>query len=192
MVSSLSNFKLAWKTATLLAFVTAKHCSDNQHLLLQYHVLILFWHMVVRWIHQVTFHLRFILNLTLMIIFALSFTLRFTFTILSSLGRSHTHLMCALCSGVTTGLYVPCMCYTDFLLGKTSFRCCCVHGFCSCPSCRQTTGPEFLSQPDIIFLLKFLLEISTGITFSMVCWASLSSQVVGVKQDMIDHGSPQY
>ena len=40
--SSLTSFKLAWKTATLLALVTAKHCSDltllcvdNQHLFLQ-------------------------------------------------------------------------------------------------------------------------------------------------------------
>ena len=40
--SSLTTFKLAWKTATLLALVTAKHCSDltllcidNQHLFLQ-------------------------------------------------------------------------------------------------------------------------------------------------------------
>ena len=38
--SSLTTFKLAWKTATLLALVTAKHCSDltlcidNQHLFL--------------------------------------------------------------------------------------------------------------------------------------------------------------
>ena len=40
--SSLTTFKLAWKTATFLALVTAKHCSDltllcvdNQHLFLQ-------------------------------------------------------------------------------------------------------------------------------------------------------------
>ena len=40
--SSLTTFKLAWKTATLLAIVTARHCSDltilcidNQHLFLQ-------------------------------------------------------------------------------------------------------------------------------------------------------------
>ena len=45
--SSLTNFKLAWKTATLLALVTVKHCSDltllcidNQHLFLQCHVAI--------------------------------------------------------------------------------------------------------------------------------------------------------
>ena len=41
--SSLTTFKLAWKTATLLALVTAGHCSDltllcidNQHLFLQH------------------------------------------------------------------------------------------------------------------------------------------------------------
>ena len=46
-VSSLTTFKLAWKTATLLALVTAKHCSDltilcvdNQHLFLQCHAAI--------------------------------------------------------------------------------------------------------------------------------------------------------
>ena len=40
--SSLATLKLAWKTVTLLALVTAKHCSDltllyidNQHLFLQ-------------------------------------------------------------------------------------------------------------------------------------------------------------
>ena len=45
--SSLTTFKLAWKIATLLALVTAKHCSDltllcvdNQHLFLQYHAAI--------------------------------------------------------------------------------------------------------------------------------------------------------
>ena len=45
--SSLTAFKLAWKTATLLALVTAKCCSDltllcvdNQHLFLQHHAAI--------------------------------------------------------------------------------------------------------------------------------------------------------
>ena len=46
-VSSLTTFKLAWKTATLLALATAKHCSDltllcvdNQHLFLQHNATI--------------------------------------------------------------------------------------------------------------------------------------------------------
>ena len=41
---SLTNYKLAWKTVSLLALVTARHCSDltllssdNQHQFLQYH-----------------------------------------------------------------------------------------------------------------------------------------------------------
>ena len=45
--SSLTTFKLAWKTVTLLALVTAKHCSDltllcvdNQHLFLQHNAAI--------------------------------------------------------------------------------------------------------------------------------------------------------
>ena len=45
--SSLTTFKLAWKTATLVALVTANHCSDltllcidNQHLFLQCHAAI--------------------------------------------------------------------------------------------------------------------------------------------------------
>ena len=45
--SSLTTFKLAWKTATLLALLTAKHCSDltllcvdNQHLFPQYNAVI--------------------------------------------------------------------------------------------------------------------------------------------------------
>ena len=45
--SSLTTFKLAWKTATLLVHVTAKHCFDltllcigNQHLFLQHHAAI--------------------------------------------------------------------------------------------------------------------------------------------------------
>ena len=45
--SSLTTFKLAWKTATLLALVTPKHCPDltllcvdNQHLFLQHHAAI--------------------------------------------------------------------------------------------------------------------------------------------------------
>ena len=45
--SSLTTFKLVWKTATLLALVTAKHCSDltllcidNHHLFLQHHAAI--------------------------------------------------------------------------------------------------------------------------------------------------------
>ena len=45
--SSLSTFKLAWETATLLALLNAKHCSDltlecidNQPLFLQHHAAI--------------------------------------------------------------------------------------------------------------------------------------------------------
>ena len=79
-VSSLTTFKLAWKTATLLALVTAKHCYDltllcvdNQHLFLQRNAAILFPCLVARQIIWVIFPLRFILSLTPMLIFALFF-----------------------------------------------------------------------------------------------------------------------
>ena len=78
--SSLTTFKLAWKTATLLALVTAKHCSDltllcvdNQHLFCSVMLLFLFHCPVARQIAQVIFPLRFILSLTPMLIFALFF-----------------------------------------------------------------------------------------------------------------------
>ena len=47
LAPSFTNFKLPWKTATLFALVTAKHCSDltflctdNQHIFLQHHAAI--------------------------------------------------------------------------------------------------------------------------------------------------------
>ena len=49
LASSLTNIKLAWKTTTLLAHVTAKCCSDltllcidNQYIFLQHHAAIFF------------------------------------------------------------------------------------------------------------------------------------------------------
>ena len=78
--SSLTTFKLAWKTATLLALVTAKHCSDltllcvdNQHLFFSIMLLFLFPCLVARQIVWVIFPLRFVLSLTPMLIFALFF-----------------------------------------------------------------------------------------------------------------------
>ena len=78
--SFLTTFKLAWKTATLLALVTAKHCSDltllcvdNKHIFLQCNAVFLFHCLVARQIAQVIFPLRFILSLTPVLIFALFF-----------------------------------------------------------------------------------------------------------------------
>ena len=82
--SSLTTFKLAWKTATLLALVTAKRCSDltllcvdNQHLFLQHYAAIfvpLSGGKTDHLGHLVIFPLRFILSLTPMLIFALFFS----------------------------------------------------------------------------------------------------------------------
>ena len=78
--SALTTFKLGWKTATLLALVTAKHCSD-----LTFYVLITstfffstmlpfsFPCLMARQIIWVILPLRFILSFTPMLIFALFF-----------------------------------------------------------------------------------------------------------------------
>ena len=93
--SFLTTFKLAWKTATLLVLVTAKHCSyltllfiDNQHHFLQYHAAIFIpisggktdWpgHLPPQ-IHM---------NLTPMLIFVLFFIWRLIWGMLNHLERS--------------------------------------------------------------------------------------------------------
>ena len=78
--SSLTTFKLAWKTATLLALVTAKCCSDltflcidNQLLFLQCNAAIFIPMSDGKTNHLHHLPLRFVLSLTPMLIFALFF-----------------------------------------------------------------------------------------------------------------------
>ena len=78
--SSLTTFKLAWKTATLLALVTAKCSSDLTYDVLItstffFSIMLLFSFpcLVARQIVQVIFPLRFILSLTPLFIFVLFF-----------------------------------------------------------------------------------------------------------------------
>ena len=73
--SSLTTFKLAWETSTLLTLVTVKHCSDltllcidNQHLFLQHHAAIFIPMSGGKQIIWVIFLLRFRLSLTPMLI----------------------------------------------------------------------------------------------------------------------------
>ena len=61
--SSFTTFKCAWKTATLLAFVMTKHCSDltllhidNSIFFFSAMLLYLFLSLMVRWIDLVIFH----------------------------------------------------------------------------------------------------------------------------------------
>ena len=76
LVSSLTNFKLAWKIGALSAFVMVKHCSvlallciDYQHFLLQCNAAFLFRCLVVR-------QIEFILNLIPVLLFVQYFILR--------------------------------------------------------------------------------------------------------------------
>ena len=78
--SFLTTFKLAWKTATLLAHVTVKHCSDftllcidNQHLFPQLHAAIFIPLSGGRTDCPGHLPLRFILHLIPMLIFVLFF-----------------------------------------------------------------------------------------------------------------------
>ena len=78
--SSVTAFKLAWKTATLLAVVTVKHCFDltllcidNQHLFLQHHAAIFIPLSGCKTDHPSHLPLRFILSLTPMLTFVLFF-----------------------------------------------------------------------------------------------------------------------
>ena len=82
--SALTTFKLVWKTATLLALVTARHCSDLTLLCVENSTFFFsamlpfsFPCLVARQIIQVIFPLRFVLSLTPMLIFALFFFLYF-------------------------------------------------------------------------------------------------------------------
>ena len=81
LASSLTTFKFAWKTATVLAHVTVKHfsdlillCIDNQHLF-SFNIMLLFSFpfLVPRQIISVIFPLRFLLSLTPLLIFVLFF-----------------------------------------------------------------------------------------------------------------------
>ena len=78
--SFLTNNKLDWMMAALLVLIAVKCCSDltllhidNLHLFFCSLLLFLLWHLVVRQMDWVLFHLKFILNLTVVLIFALSF-----------------------------------------------------------------------------------------------------------------------
>ena len=95
VASSLTTFKLACKIASLLALVRAK-CSDLTFYIFIISTLFL-WHNAANFIlascgkmdDRVIYHLKFALNLILMLIFALCFPWRPSYTILSLLGRGH-------------------------------------------------------------------------------------------------------
>ena len=182
-------------------------------------LLFLFWHLELRWIEWVIYHLKFALNLILML-FLSCLLCRLTYTIMGLLGRSLMDFICTVCFWVTIGrtcLYVP----KQFLprLGNfwvlQRFICLLVPSvvlwcqqlwwlvFPLCPPCRLVTGPEFLPQSDIIFLLTSLLPFGTWLSFSELSWVSLCSHLVGKCQtltyiksceyvELFDYSSPQY
>ena len=73
--SSLTNFKLVWKMAIILALVTAKCfsvitllCMISSPLFFSVILLFIFWHLIGRQINPVIYHLKFVLNLSMLIL----------------------------------------------------------------------------------------------------------------------------
>ena len=144
----------------------------------------------MRWIAQVIFHLTFVLNLTLSPVFHLKAYLCCTEPFRKKSDGSHVYCLFL----GSNRQYMP-ICvkmissWVKKILGvaKThmSLRCCSVCSFLVdislCSSYRQSSGPEFLPQPDIIYLPTSLLWIGTTILYSILCWASVSGQLVVVK-----------
>ena len=102
LASSLTNFKLDRKTATLIAIFMAKCDSD---LTFKAFIISAFFFSVMpislflldladRQIDWVIFHFKFILNQIPVLMFAPCFILRLIYGILSLLGRSQMDLMC--------------------------------------------------------------------------------------------------
>ena len=122
-------------------------------------LLFLFWQLVVRQIDQVIYHLKFRLNLFLMLIFALCCSWRLTNAMLRLFGRSQMYLMCNLCFWLRVGSICLYVLKYQFYLGSLYLAKGCGVlqpwwlGFPRCPSCKQVTGPGVLPQPYIIFLL---------------------------------------
>ena len=93
LASSLTTFKLDWKTATLLALVTVNCCSDltllcmdNQHLFLQHHAAIFNLMSDGKTDHWCHLPPQIVLSLTQMLIFALFFIWRLIWDVLNHLG----------------------------------------------------------------------------------------------------------
>ena len=209
LASSPTDFKLAWKTATLLALVTAKHCSDltlscidNQHLFLQHNAAIFITmsdgktdcpsHLP----SQVCIESH--SNVNLCPVFYLKIYLRHTkpfrmkpdgsFVTSPFLGNNRQHW--PVCVKIISSLVKKVLCVAKAHVSLGS-----LWGlqllqpwqlvFPSCPSCRQVTGPEFVHQLGTISLPTLLLQIGTRTLCSMLGWSSVSRSSYGRCQTLI-------
>ena len=196
--SSLTTFKLAWKTATPLALTTAKCCSDltllcidNKHLFLQHNAAIFIpmsggktdcpGHLLPQ------VHIESHSNVNLCPVLYLKAYLRHTESFKMKpdgsnvtslfLGNNRQHQ--PVCAKTISSWVRKVLCVAKAHMSLGS-----LWGllllqpqqlvFPWWPSCRQVTGPEFLHQLGTISLPTLLLGIGTRILYSMLCWSSVS------------------
>ena len=194
--SSPTTFKLAWKTSTILALVTAKHCSDltllcidNQPLYLQNNDVIFIPMSGGKTDHpghlppQVCIESH--SNVNLCPVFYLKAFLRFTelFRIKPDgscvtslfLGNSREHQ--PVCAKTISSWVRKVLC-----VAKAHMSLGCLWGllllqpwqlvFPQWPSCRQVTGPKFLHQLGTISPLHYYYRLAPGLCIA--CWARSS------------------
>ena len=163
-------------------------------------LLFLFQHLVVWWIDQVIVHLKFILNLTLMLVFALSFSWRLTHVVLCLLGRSWMNLIFTLFLG-NNRKYRPVYTKTISSWVRNVLRIAKAHMSpstlqCGAVSVALAAGvslvsilqagdwPRVSTQARYYFLHTSMLCISTRILFSMLSWASVHIQLASKFQTL--------
>ena len=203
--SSLTTFKLAWKTATLLALVTVKHCSDltllcidNQQLFLQCHAAIFIPLSRGKTDHpghlpppQICIESH--SNINLCPVFYLKAYVKHTepfrkksdglhvTSLFMGKNRQHRPVCAKTISSWVRKVLCVAKAHTSpgFLSGGVQPQ---QLVFSWCLSCRQGTGLEFLHWLGTIFYLTLLLWIGTRTLYSMLCWASVSRFFLGKYQ----------
>ena len=206
--ASSSTFKPAWKTATLQALVTAKHCSDltlfyidNQHLFLWCNAAIFIpmsggktdclSHIPpqadIESHSNVNFCPVFYLKAYLRCIESLRIKPDGSHLTSLFLGNNRQHQ--PICAKTISSWVRKILCVAKAYMSMGS-----LWGwqllqpwqlvFPWCPSCRQMTGPEFLHQLGTISPPTLLLQITTRTLYSVLCWASVSRSSPGKCQTL--------
>ena len=193
--SSLTNFKLAWKTATILALATAKCCSDltllcidYQHLFLQHHAAIFVPASggKMDWLGylppQICVESDSSVNLCP--IFYVKAYLQHTEPLrkksngswVSSLLLGNNRHNMPVCTKMISSWVRKILSIAKVHIPRCCPKCCSFGGLCypGFHPARQVTRPEFLCQLDTSFPHVSLLQISSRIPYSVLNWDLVS------------------
>ena len=172
-------------------------------------LLILFLCLMARWIDQVIINLKFILNLTPMLIFTQYILFEDLYAILILLGRSQMDLMCPLCFLGNNRQHMP-ICAKIISSWVRKFLNIAKANVSPGTPCRAAISAALVAGGSLVSILHAcvwtrvlfqlnsifqhisLLQIGTGIQFSLVSWALVSSQPVGMCQTLICIKSCRY